>query len=110
MLSRLIICSISKSTQLTASISTRRPTNPCSNWQERREEMEFSKIISKDTFEILGRSAPNVFENRTHSIRMKKSASAKKVYQCIFFLLFFFLGTPYRSARIFQRISVFATV
>lgn len=58
-----------------------------------------SKIDSKDTFEILGYSAPYVFENRIHSIR-RRSASGKKEDGVYFFLLLS-LGRPHRSAKDF---------
>ena len=66
-----------------------------------------SKINSKDTFEILGCSAPNVLENKEHTrYKKKKSASAKKgiSVNCFFF---FHRDIPTHLQKIFQRISCF---
>jgi len=62
-----------------------------------------SKIDSKVTFEILGCSAPYVFENRIHSIRRRSGKKEDSVY-----FFFFFLGdVPTHLQKIFQRISCF---
>jgi hypothetical protein len=66
-----------------------------------------SKINSKDTFEILGWSAPKVFENKEHTqYKKKKSASAKKGIS-IYFFFFFLRDIPTHLQNIFQRISCF---
>ena len=62
-----------------------------------------SKINSKDTFEILGCSAPNVFENRTHSIRRRVQVVKKgSVY-----IFSSFFGTPLPICKRFSSVLVF---
>lgn len=68
-----------------------------------------SKIDSKDTFEILGYSAPYVFENRIHSIR-RRSASGKKEDGVYFFSSSFFGTPPPISKRFSSVLVVFDTV
>jgi hypothetical protein len=66
-----------------------------------------SKINSKDTFEILGCSAPNVFENRkhTHSIRRRRRVQVLKKEISVNFFFFFLWNTPTDLQKIFQRTS-----
>jgi hypothetical protein len=64
-----------------------------------------SKINIKDTFEILGGSAPNVFENRkTHGIRKRRVQVLKKGSVYIFSTSF--LGTSLLICKTFSSILV----